>query len=576
MTTVRGLTAGGANTWRGGGTCSAMTMRRFASTTCVVGHLSTCPLSAEETCQSKVFDLSDGVSQYAWFPCREAPETSWGYPHYWLKAHFSHPMVAAAVIVHLAADGTGYVDQTQCNITVQLVDTKEAVHSLGEWRLSCRTNPLVIPVSHDLSVAFYHTKAILVMFASELVAISGVGLRSFQSFDPITISGCQSNEIYNPTGQSPGRRFYNGDRCTIACDSGYVLQIHQDDDIIKSQYKVHEDEGKTEGDSVVAVPSASSSDVRYVDVVTWKLEACHALDSTVAITCADGKWNKQVSCEPVDCGLPDKYHVHPAQFDFSDGTTYGKKSVFQCKEPAQLALCELRCPAPPPVPNAVLQTKRCNDTGLKVGSLCKYKCRPGYHVAKKPKRRAFKRQCTEDGRWIEGACEPVTCDAPPAIFHGSYHCTDGFRFDSVCRLNCSDPPPASSPVVGAAGGPGGSAHTVRLLHAPCKQGLGSSSIRCRKDGNWTGSFRLCPQSRGQCSLPQNLHYSLQYSCKKGHGIDVPCISVRPPPPPSITTSTCTTTCTTTCSTTCTHHSTTSTTNTSTTCTTSTSNSTTTP
>lgn len=73
--------------------------------------------------------------------------------------------------------------------------------SIGEWRLSCRTNPLVIPVSHDLSVAFYHTKAILVMFASRLVAISGVGLRSFQSFDPITISGCQSNEIYNPTGQ---------------------------------------------------------------------------------------------------------------------------------------------------------------------------------------------------------------------------------------------------------------------------------------------------------------------------------------------------------------------------------------
>lgn len=164
-----------------------------------------------------------------------------------IQAHFSHPMVAAAVIIHLAADGTGYLDQTQCNITVQLVDTKEGIHSLGEnfksqpttycnqlelvintfhsfntsmlfislsppppppdllstgeWRLSCRTNPLVIPVSHDLSVAFYHTKAILVMFASRLVAVSGVGLRSFQSFDPITISGCQSNEIYNPTGQ---------------------------------------------------------------------------------------------------------------------------------------------------------------------------------------------------------------------------------------------------------------------------------------------------------------------------------------------------------------------------------------
>lgn len=46
-------------------------------------------------------------------------------------------MVAAAVIIHLAADGTTYVDQTQCNITVQLVDTKEGIHSLGEYCRLC-------------------------------------------------------------------------------------------------------------------------------------------------------------------------------------------------------------------------------------------------------------------------------------------------------------------------------------------------------------------------------------------------------------------------------------------------------
>uniref|UniRef100_A0AAV2IR08 Sushi domain-containing protein n=1 Tax=Knipowitschia caucasica TaxID=637954 RepID=A0AAV2IR08_KNICA len=202
------------------------------------------------------------------------------------------------------------------------------------------------------------------------------------------------------------------------------------------------------------------------------------------MTCANGKWNKQVSCEPVDCGMPDKYHVHPANFLFPEGTTYGKRITFQCREPAQLigsnntltcledglwsfpeALCELRCPAPPPVPNAVLQTKRCSEIGLKVGTLCKYKCKPGYHVTGKPKRRAFKRQCTEDGSWLEGACEPVTCDPPPSIFHGSYHCSDGFRFDSVCRLNCSE-----------AGAAGGSAHTVRMPHAPCLQVCPSPSL----------------------------------------------------------------------------------------------------
>lgn len=51
------------------------------------------------------------------------------------QAYFSHPMVATAVIIHLAADGTTIFDsvqhQKQCNISVQLVDTKGKNHSLG-------------------------------------------------------------------------------------------------------------------------------------------------------------------------------------------------------------------------------------------------------------------------------------------------------------------------------------------------------------------------------------------------------------------------------------------------------------
>lgn len=56
------------------------------------------------------------------------------------QAYFSHPMVAAAVIVHLATDGKIFIDQTQSNITVQLVDTKEGIHSLGEKRSMCANN----------------------------------------------------------------------------------------------------------------------------------------------------------------------------------------------------------------------------------------------------------------------------------------------------------------------------------------------------------------------------------------------------------------------------------------------------
>lgn len=48
------------------------------------------------------------------------------------QAYFSQPMVAAAVIVHLVTDGTYYGDQKQETISVQLLDTRDQSHDLGE------------------------------------------------------------------------------------------------------------------------------------------------------------------------------------------------------------------------------------------------------------------------------------------------------------------------------------------------------------------------------------------------------------------------------------------------------------
>lgn len=48
------------------------------------------------------------------------------------QAYFSQPMVAAAVIVHLVTDGTYYGDQKQETISIQLLDTKDQSHDLGE------------------------------------------------------------------------------------------------------------------------------------------------------------------------------------------------------------------------------------------------------------------------------------------------------------------------------------------------------------------------------------------------------------------------------------------------------------
>ncbi|KAM7143849.1 pappalysin-1 [Macrochelys suwanniensis] len=462
--------------------------------------------AATQVCRTKVMELSDVVSEYAWYPCTaNLPYSHMTQTIFWLKAYFSQPMVAAAIIVHLVTDGTHYLDQKQETITVQLFDTEKQNHDLGVHVLSCRNNPLIIPVIHDLSHPFYHTQAVLISFSSPYVAISGVALRSFHNFDPITISSCQRGQTYNPAEQScvhysceatdcqeleienavlncTSGELYNGAQCTVSCKMGYILQVQRDDDLIKSQ-----------------------------------------LESSITMTCMDGKWNKQVACEPVDCGIPDQYHVYPATFNCSEGTNFGKKCSFSCRPPALLkgnnsnltcmedglwsfpeALCELMCRAPSLVPNADLQTARCREDKHKVGSFCKYKCKPGYHVpgsSRKAKKRAFKIQCMQDGTWLAGGCVPVTCDPPPSKFHGLYQCTNGFQFNSECRITCEEDDNQS--------------------------GRGTNVIHCRKDGTWSGAFHLCREMQGQCSLPAQLNSNLKLHCAHGYGIGAECTTSCP-------------------------------------------------
>ncbi|XP_051893074.1 pregnancy-associated plasma protein A, pappalysin 1a isoform X3 [Pristis pectinata] len=462
----------------------------------IIGHP-----AATKVCKTRVIDLSDGVAQYAWFPCLEAFHSTPFYPaKYWLKAYFAQPMVAAAVIVHLATDGISLIDQKQESIAVQLVDTKDQNHDLGMHLLNCRNNPLVIPVIHDLSKPFYRTSAILITFHSMYIAISGVALRSFHNFDPITISSCQSSEMYNPTEQScvhysceatdcqelnlqnavlncTGAGRYNGDQCIVSCKEGYVLHQRRDEETSKRQPKLE-----------------------------------------MTVICTDGKWNQQLQCEPVDCGIPDQYHVYPATFSCPEGTTFGKQCTFQCRPPAHLrgtnntltclddglwsfpeSLCELMCLAPPPVPNAVLQSLHCQQDGHKVGSSCKYKCRPGYHVpsiSRKIRKRTFKTKCTEDGSWQPGVCVPVMCEAVPAKFHGFYHCTNGFQFNSVCWINCSDANNQTEPI--------------------------NNVIRCRKDGTWNGSLQVCSSMKGNCLQPHRLNSHIRLTCRQGYGIGAEC------------------------------------------------------
>ncbi|XP_053329052.1 pappalysin-1 [Spea bombifrons] len=453
--------------------------------------------AATQVCHTKVIEISEQIAQHAWYPCTVRSHVK----NFWLRAYFAQPVVATAVIIYLLTDGTYYNDHKPGTIFVQLIDVKEQMHDLGVHILSCRNNPLVISVMHDLSQPFYYSRAVLISFTSQWVAISGVALRSFHDFDPITIGSCQRGEIYSADKQScvhytcnPAEcqkleienaemnctnGHYDGAQCKVTCHTGYIFQIHRDDDLMKSQF-----------------------------------------DSHINITCRNGKWNKQVTCEPVDCGFPDKNHIYPASFYCPKGTTYGKQCSFQCRPPAQLrgtnnmlncledglwsfpeAFCELMCLTPPPLPDAVLQTKRCQSGGHKVGSYCKYKCKPGYHVAdpsKKTKKKAFKIQCTEDGSWQRGECVPIMCEPPHPKFHGLYQCTNEFKYNSVCKMICEE---------------------------SNNQSNSENIIHCRKDGSWSGSFHLCKTMQGHCAPPRPVNDTLKFYCSDEYGIGTECAPV---------------------------------------------------
>lgn len=90
----------------------------------------------------------------------------------------------------------------------------------------------------------------------------------------------------------------------------------------------------------------------------WEAVCHHSLRASafqtgpsVTVTCTEGKWSKQVACEPVDCGAPDQHHVYAASFSCLEGTTFGSKCSFQCRHPAQLKGTEgplVWLAAPPP------------------------------------------------------------------------------------------------------------------------------------------------------------------------------------------------------------------------------------
>ncbi|TRY60671.1 hypothetical protein DNTS_004265 [Danionella cerebrum] len=430
-----------------------------------------------QMCKSQYFDVNEIVAHDAWSPCT-AHLNSYQDPPVWLKVAFERPGVAASVIIYLAYDGRWNGENCRKLVTIELCDTTGKQHLLGSYELSCQRNPLVVNVTHNLSVPFYQTSAVQLNFSSSQVAVLAVALRTSCHFSAFALTGCArrqcSTESCDPLNVehasilcSPA---IDSRHCFVSCDHGYTLTVVQGQ----------------------ALPS-------------------HQME--VQLSCVHGVWDRVVSCQLIDCGPPPHSHVYFASFSCPWGTTFRKTCTFSCNSPAILqgesdtlicledglwsnpeAYCKVECMAPPSIANATLLVPHCHGGGHDVGTICRYRCNPGYYVTdtvnQKPRKKFLRLECLEGGTWQEGSCSPVTCPSPPTMFEGMYTCTNKFHFDTICTLQCPD--------------------TNEW-----------SSIRCAKDGRWTEDFTMCKKIEGSCQPPADDNL-VEYICEEGYEIGAAC------------------------------------------------------
>ncbi|KAG9273614.1 pappalysin-2 [Astyanax mexicanus] len=434
-----------------------------------------------QMCRSQYVEMNDALSREAWVPysahLNPHPHHEHGQPA-WLRVEFERPGIAASVLIYLAYDGGMHGENCRKTVHIQLCDTNGLNHTLGTYELSCQRNPLVVNVTHNLSLPFYQTAAVLLNFSTVHVAVLGVALRTSCHFSAFALTGCVRRPctMDSCSAVKVDHAFVNctpdthPTHCSVSCHRGYTLSVLSGSGLQPQQ--------------------------REVDLV-----------------CESGVWDRMITCQPVDCGVPNESHVYFSSFSCPWGTTFGKQCTFTCRAPAILqgesdtlacledglwsfpeAYCKIECLDPPVIPNAKLLVPQCEGSRHDVGTVCSYKCSPGYFVtgtlSKKNKRRILRLECMEGGRWQQGGCTPVSCPSLPAVFEGMYSCTNRRDFNSVCTLHCPNP-------------------TERY------------SIRCTQDGRWTEDFSMCERIKGACPAPQVLNF-VEYTCDNGLGVGAVC------------------------------------------------------
>ncbi|XP_077986925.1 pappalysin-1-like [Glandiceps talaboti] len=429
-------------------------------------------------------------SSMAWKPCNPSLYKD----DFWLRVGFENAVIATSVILYLASDGINRFSREPKAIAVDLIDTNGRSHPLTTKSIViyCRDNPIHLNVIHDLSLPFYKSQGVLIRFKSPHVAVSAVALRSNDGLDLSTLGDqCTAGEMYNPfmkkcvtyQCKTPvcdrlnvkhaqlectdfDKEFNDGDICRITCDDGYVLSMERE------------------------------------------------------VMCVNGEWTgaSSLACVAIDCQMP---VISNAEVVCPDGTTLGKQCTFKCNPPAKMhgndnavicqadgmyslpeAFCQVVCDVPTTPPNAVLRVggmKKCLSGGHYVGSSCKFRCKVGYHVNGYPiRRRTLRYTCEEDAEWHGPTCKQITCERPPAEFTGMYNCTDGFNYDSECKLHC----------------PGDTGEIDK-----------SNTIKCDRDGTWIGNFKMCKSVFGECPTPPSSK-AVEFKCKSTSIADTCVVSCK--------------------------------------------------
>uniref|UniRef100_A0A8B9H2T2 Pappalysin 2 n=1 Tax=Astyanax mexicanus TaxID=7994 RepID=A0A8B9H2T2_ASTMX len=327
----------------------------------------------------------------AWVPysahLNPHPHHEHGHCVCFLKVEFERPGIAASVLIYLAYDGGMHGENCRKTVHIQLCDTNGLNHTLGTYELSCQRNPLVVNVTHNLSLPFYQTAAVLLNFSTVHVAVLGVALRTSCHFSAFALTGCAEGGLSHLVNRNTVKM-----KVTINCRRYIVLNI--------------------------------SNPHRYT----------YAVD----LVCESGVWDRMITCQPVDCGVPNESHVYFSSFSCPWGTTFGKQCTFTCRAPAILQgkysitfstiklLTELLSNE---VEILLIPELGRNMVLFVCVCVCVCVCI----------RRILRLECMEGGRWQQGGCTPVSCPSLPAVFEGMYSCTNRRDFNSVCTLHCPNP-----------------------------------------------------------------------------------------------------------------------------------------